>query len=97
MIKEGQRCLTEGKLNDAQNLFEEANNLEKWKDVYGTVVLANLAYICALKRNYSMAKHYMEDYNVQYGKSEQAGNNYYDPDEYQKLSYAQDEIDREEI
>jgi hypothetical protein len=48
-------------------LFEEANSLDKWKDLYGTIILANLAYICAMKRNYSMARQYLDEYDYLFG------------------------------
>lgn len=70
LIKEGSRCIEEGKLTDALTLFEEANLLEKWRDIYGTVVLANLAYICAKQGNIHKARDYIEDYYDIYGKSD---------------------------
>ena len=81
LIKEGSRCIEEGKLGDAHHLFEEANDLEKWRDIYGTVILANLAYICALKKNYTKAKQHIDDFYELYGITD----NYVDPDEHTKL------------
>ena len=92
LIKEGTRCIEEGKLNDAQNLFEEANLLEKWRDIYGPSIFANLAYICAMRRNYTKAKQHLEDYLALYGNSEFN----IDPDEHQKLSYAQQQVENME-
>ena len=45
LIKEGKRCIEENKLEDALQLLEEANTMNRWKDVYGSVVLSNLAYL----------------------------------------------------
>ena len=77
LVKEGSRCLDEGNLNDAQDLFDQAFSLEKWRDIYGTVILANLAYICVKKKNYIMAKQHIEDYLSMYGSSDFS----IDPDE----------------
>ena len=84
LISEGQRCIEENKLQDALQLFEEANQLEKWRDIYGTVVLANLAYICAKLGNIHRARDYIDDYFDLYGQSDF----HQDPDEYQKLTFA---------
>lgn len=84
LIQEGSRCIDEGKLVDALHLFEEANHLEKWKDIYGTIVLANLAYICAKQGNIHKARHYVEEYYILYGK----GEHMQDPDEFTKLNFA---------
>lgn len=56
LIKEGTRCIEESKLADALHLFEEANSLEKWRDIYGTMVLANMAFICVKQGNYMKAR-----------------------------------------
>ena len=93
LIKEGSRCIDEGKLTDALHLFEEANLLEKWRDIYGTIILANLAYICAKQGNIHKARDYVDDYYDLYGKSDYSQ----EPDEFQKLTYAQQEIDRLEL
>jgi outer membrane protein assembly factor BamD (BamD/ComL family) len=93
LISEGNRCIVEGKLTDALHLFEEANQLEKWKDIYGTKVLANLAYICAKLGNMHKAREYINDYYDLYGKSDFQQ----EIDECQKLNFAQQEIDRHEV
>lgn len=93
LIEQGHRCLEENKLQDALTLFEEANQLEKWRDVYGTLVLANLAYICAKLGNILRAKDYLYDYYDLYGQGD--FNN--DPDEYHKLAFVHKEIDRIDI
>lgn len=85
LIKEGSRCIDEGKLEDAQHLFDEANQLEKWRDIYGTVVLANLAYICLLKNNVTKARQHLSDYYDLFNQSDYS----IDPDEYQKITHVQ--------
>lgn len=57
-------------MDDALGLFEEANTLEKWRDIYGTVVLANLAFICAKKKNYIKAKQFLNDYSELYAMND---------------------------
>jgi outer membrane protein assembly factor BamD (BamD/ComL family) len=69
LIKEGSRCIEEGKLDDAIQLFEEAGHLEKWRDIYGSIIFANLAYICVMKRNYTKAMYHIEDYYQLSGSS----------------------------
>lgn len=67
--------------------------MEKWRDIYGTVVLANLAYICAKLGNIHRARDYIDDYFDLYGQSDFQQ----DPDEYQKLTFAHQEVDRLEV
>ena len=82
LIKEGTRCIDETKYDGAMQLFEEAHHLEKWRDIYGPLVLANLAYICVKKGNYLRAKQFVDDYIHLYGSSELA----VDPDEHFKIT-----------
>jgi outer membrane protein assembly factor BamD (BamD/ComL family) len=90
LIQGGLALIDQGKLTEAQQCFEDANQLEKWRDIYGTVVLANLAYICAMKGNMLMAKQYIDDYYMQYSRSEeQKTPSYYDHDEHHKMNLAQ--------
>lgn len=44
------------KIDDALHIFEEALALEKWRDIYGPLILANLAYICIRKKNFVKGK-----------------------------------------
>ena len=84
LIKEGSRCIDEAKYDDALQLFEEANVLEKWRDIYGPLVLANLAYICVMKKNYLRGRQFVDDYINIYGSSDLA----IDPDEHYKITQA---------
>jgi outer membrane protein assembly factor BamD (BamD/ComL family) len=84
LIKEGSRCIEERKYEDALQLFEEAHTLEKWRDIYGPLVLANLAYICVMKKNYLRARQFVDDYISMYGSSDLA----IDPDEHFKITQA---------
>ena len=59
--------------------------MEKWREVYGTLILANLAYICAMIGNYTKARQHIADYLYLYGRSDFST----DPDEHQKMTYAQ--------
>ena len=45
MIKEGKQCLDTGKLESAIEIFKEANSLERWKDLYGSIILSCLGKI----------------------------------------------------
>ncbi len=89
LIKEGNKCIEDKKLDDAMHLFEEAHSLEKWKDIYGPLILANLAYICVLKKNYLKARQFSDDYLTLYGSSDIS----VDPDEHFKMTFALEEIE----
>ena len=44
LLEEGKNCINQGKYDDAIYLYGEASLMEKWKDTYGRVITANLAY-----------------------------------------------------
>ena len=83
LIKLSKQNIEEKKFEEAINLLEEANKFDKWKEIYGGVILSNLAYSSAMKGNSTMAKHYLKEYNKQFGDPG------YDMDEYQKVMAAQ--------
>ncbi len=89
LIQEGTKCVDEKKLEDALHLFEEAHALEKWKDIYGPLILANLAYICVLQKNFVKGKQYVDDYLSLYGSSDYS----IDADEHLKMTVALDAIE----
>jgi hypothetical protein len=53
--------------------------MNRWREVYGSSILVNLAYCYALKRNIVMAKEHLEEYKRLYGDYSN------DPDENFKL------------
>jgi outer membrane protein assembly factor BamD (BamD/ComL family) len=92
LIQEGAKCIDEKKLDDALHLFEEALALEKWRDLYGPLILSNLAYICVQKKNYVKGKQYVDDYLSLYGSSDYS----IDADEHLKMTFALDAIEEYE-
>ena len=43
MIKKGKQYLDDGNLDSAIEIFEDANELSKWKDLYGSTILSCLS------------------------------------------------------
>ncbi len=84
--------MADGNIKDAYNLFNEAHGLEKWRDVYGSVTMSNLAYICAKMGNFTKAKEYLGEFYTQYGYSDYSQ----DPEEYKLIGQAQELIDAKE-
>lgn len=56
ILSEGKKLVKSEKYEEASNMFLEAYNLDKWKEVYGTNILTNLAYTFAMKGNIIKAK-----------------------------------------
>jgi hypothetical protein len=54
-------------LQSGIELLSEANDLERWRDLYGGTILSNLAFATALKGNKTMAKHYLKEYQKTFG------------------------------
>lgn len=104
MIKEGKKCIDNGKIEDALELLNEANGLEKWKDLYGGTILSNLgitlltssfyhysiAYATAMKGNKPLAKHYLSEYKKRYGDHS------FEDDEVERLMYAREMVEQSE-
>jgi thioredoxin-like negative regulator of GroEL len=42
LISEGQRCMDEGRWHESTQLFSEAEQLDKWRDLYGGQIFASL-------------------------------------------------------
>jgi len=45
LIKEGKSCLNDENYDDALYLFSEANQMNQWRNLYGSTIISNLAYI----------------------------------------------------
>ena len=56
LITEGKRCMNTGKLDEAINLFLEASKMHKFRETFGSAIMANLAYAYAQKKNFTLAK-----------------------------------------
>ena len=56
LIKESMQCIEDSQLEAALGMLQEANGMDKWKELYGPQVLSNLAYCYALKGNYTLSK-----------------------------------------
>ena len=63
-ITEGKRCIAEGKIDDAITLLLEVNNMHKLRENYGATIISNLAYAYTLKKNFTLAKQFIEDYHM---------------------------------
>ena len=68
LIEEGQKFLDEHKWRDAVDLFSEAENLDKWKDLYGGQIYASLAYAFAQLGDKTKAKHFIALFDEQFGE-----------------------------
>lgn len=55
--------------------------MDKWKPLYGSNILANLAYIQAMRGNLTLSKQHLEEFDALYG------NDLYDEDEDKKIAY----------
>jgi hypothetical protein len=42
LIKEGQKFIDHSNWEEAANYFSEADNLDKWRDIYGSKIYSNL-------------------------------------------------------
>lgn len=87
ILKEGKQCVEEEKYDEALYLFNEAKNLGKWYKIYGSTVLANLAYIQTKRNNLVSAKHYLNEYLMKFGESS------YDEHEESLVVYAKQTLD----
>jgi hypothetical protein len=45
LIKEGRKCLGEGRYSDAIEILTEAHGFDKWKDLYGSTILSSLGIL----------------------------------------------------
>lgn len=45
LINEGKKFLDGGKIEEALEFLNEANGLQKWKDLYGGTILTNLGIL----------------------------------------------------
>ena len=82
LIKEGQKCISEGKWQEAEHLFSEADHLDKWKDIYGGQIYSSLAISYAHLGNITKAKHFIGLYEEQFM-------DYADDDEIAKIQLAE--------
>ena len=67
LISESKEKIETKEFGLAITLLEEANKFDKWKELYGSTILSNLAYIQAMKGNSVLARHYLKEYNEIYG------------------------------
>lgn len=81
LIKESMQCIDNSQLEEALSMLQEANSMDKWKELYGPQVLSNLSYCYALKGNFTLAKQYFEEYRALYGDLG------FDNTDHQKLTY----------
>jgi hypothetical protein len=59
-------------------MFKEAYSLDKWKEIYGSIIMPNLSNICffifllvycmAMVGNITMAQHYLNEYQNNFGE-----------------------------
>jgi uncharacterized protein HemY len=68
LIAEGQGCLDNEKWQEAADLFTEAEQLEKWRDLYGGQIYASLAYAFAQLGDTTKAKHFLSQHEEQFGE-----------------------------
>ena len=67
LIKESKAKIESKEFSTAISILEEANKFDKWKELYGSTILSNLAYTSAMQKNSVKAKHYLKEYNETYG------------------------------
>lgn len=60
LLTEGQKCLDESKWNEAEQLYNEADTLDKWRDLYGGTIYASLAYVYASLGDSTKCKHFLD-------------------------------------
>eukprot|EP00347_Sterkiella_histriomuscorum_P010322 403376753 len=68
LIKEGKTCIQNTDYEDALYLFTEAKMMDKWKSLYGSCIVANLAFIQARRGNMVSARQYLNEYYKVYGR-----------------------------
>jgi len=56
LIKEGQKCIRQTKYDDAEFLFQQAEQMNNLKGTYGGTILSSLAFIKAKKGNLTLAE-----------------------------------------
>ena len=87
LIKEGKSCLDENNYEDALYLFGEANQMNQWRNIYGSTIISNLAYIQTKRGNLAAARQYIDEYHQIFGKET------FDKQEDDHLSYVRFELD----
>ncbi|CDW79125.1 UNKNOWN [Stylonychia lemnae] len=90
LIKEGKQCMDDQNFNDALYLFNEANQMNQWRNLYGSTIISNLAYIQTKRGNMAAARQHIDEYYQIFGKET------FDKQEEEHLTFVKFELDQDD-